>query len=91
MRGVGDLMRSTEERKSKMFEIYRAYNSRKSFLVFEKGTSNRDALKETIKHHKAPITTCSVVSGWLYNGELYLKDPRRKGAEKRWVGIHGSI
>ena len=73
-----------------MFEIYKAFNSRKSYLVFEKGTTNRDALKETVKHHKAPLSSCAVISGWLYNGELYLKDPRRKGAEKRWVGVHGS-
>lgn len=91
MRGAESSMKFTEERKSKMFEVYKAIKGRKTYLVFEKGTSKRDMLIETVKYHKAPLISCSVIPGWILNDELYLTDPKKKGAVKRWIGVHSSV
>lgn len=72
-----------------MFEIWKAINGRKSYIVAK--TPNVDALSIfslsafSKRYFKVSAKKITIQQAWIYNDELYLEDPHKSKAKKRLV------
>ena len=68
-----------------MYEVYKAINSRKTYLVFEPGTKGLDMKKLANLHYKTKSESIEIQRAWIFNDVLYLEDPHKKKAKIRWI------
>lgn len=68
-----------------MFEIWKAINGRKSYIVAETSVDAYDLSKYARRFFKVSADRISVQQAWIYNDELYLEDPNKSKAKRRLV------
>ena len=68
-----------------MYEVYKAFNSRKTYLVFEPGTRGTDMKKLANYHYKTKPELIVIQRAWIYHDVLYLQDPHKKKSKLRWI------
>lgn len=73
-----------------MYEIYQFSNSRKTCLVFEPGIHGADMRRLANYHYKVRKDRIVIQRAYLYNGELYFKDPDAKNSKLCWIAFVGN-
>ena len=68
-----------------MFEIYKAINGRKTYLVSDGKAC--DLFQDAKKHYKCAVNRITLKEGWILGDELYLKDPHDKKAKICYVAF----
>ena len=70
-----------------MFEIYKAYKGRKSYVVVldENLASAQTYAKKYFKCSTAHIVC---VIGYIYRNELYFQDPQKRGTRACWIAYY---
>lgn len=69
-----------------MFEVWKAINGRKSYLVAISGKVRASELYDSArKYFKASADNINVHLAWVYNDELYLENPHKSKAKIRLV------
>ena len=66
-----------------MFEIYKAYKGKKTYIVSDEQFHETVAYAK--KHFKVSEARIVCEVGWILNKELWLEDPENKKAVKHWV------
>ena len=70
-------------------EIYEGFTGKhKKYLVFNKVTTRVEIVKTAKKFYKCGEARLNIVNGFIYNGELYLDNPRKKGVKGVWVAFY---
>lgn len=71
------------------FQIFEGFTGkRKKFLVFDKVTARKDIIKNAKRFYKCSEARLSIGNGFIYNGELYLENPKKKGVRGVWVAFY---
>lgn len=71
------------------FHIFEGFTGkRKKYLVTEKKTARDTIIKTGKRFFKCGEARLSICEGFLYNGELYLENPRKKGVRGVWVAFY---
>lgn len=63
-------------------EKYKAFNSRKVYLVFNYPVKVETMRKASTKYFKVSIKDLLERVAYLYNDELYFENPHKKGTKK---------
>lgn len=67
-----------------MFEIYKAINGRKTYLVSNEKKAE-SLYQYAKKHFKVAGNKLEIRIGWILNDELYLEDPHKKHTHRKWI------
>lgn len=65
-----------------MFEIYKSYKGRKTYIVSDEQFHETVAYAKKYFRCSEAHIECKCV--WILNEELYLEDPHSKKAKKHW-------
>lgn len=68
-----------------MFEVWKAINGRKSYIVAGTSVHVYDLSKYARRFFKVSADRISIHQAWIYNDELYLEDPHKSKAKTRLV------
>lgn len=68
-----------------MFEVWKAINGRKSYIVARTSVAAYDLSKYARRFFKVSADRISIHQAWIYNDELYLEDPHKSKAKARLV------
>ena len=71
------------------FEIYEGFTGRhKKYVVAGKATARTEIIKFAKRFYKCGEARLEIVEGFLYDGQLYLDNPRKKGVRGVWVAFY---
>lgn len=68
-----------------MFEIWKAINGRKSYIVADRGVHPYELGIYARRFFKVSADKIIIQQAWIYNNELYLEDPHKSKAKARLV------
>ncbi|MCR4556364.1 MAG: hypothetical protein K5779_00885 [Saccharofermentans sp.] len=69
-----------------MFEIYKACKGRRTYIVSKR--DYRPTLEYAKKYFKCSEEHVMCVVGYVYRGELYFEDPKKKNTRACWVAYY---
>lgn len=69
-----------------MFEIYKSYKGRKTYIVSR--AEYRPTLAYAKRFFKCSENHIVCVIGYIYKSELYLEDPHKRGTKACWIAYY---